>query len=300
MQYSTGTLFLAAAFTLAGTSIIAGRLVCGVLGTFTITVISLFFALLGLLPLCGRGVIEAVKQMNLQDWGRLLLQALFGIFLFRVLLLQGLLYTSAGEAGLLTGATPALTALLAWIFLQEPLYPARCLGIGSTVIGVLIIQGLCSPGIEFSGEHVAGNLLVLGAALCESLFNILSRISSMKDLGNQATGTDPIVWTTLVVCMALLLCLGPALAEDQAAALMSLSITGWGALVWYGLFVTALAFICWYHGIKRCDVSVAAAFSGLMPLTAFLLSVLLLNEQLRWEHCLGGLLVILGMWLTVN
>ena len=143
-----------------------------------------------------------------------------------------------------------------------------------------------------------GNLLVLCAAMCESLFNILSRISSIKALENQSQVTDPIVQSTLVVCIALLLCLGPALAENQATVLMSLGITGWGALVWYGLFVTGLAFIFWYHGIKRCDVSVAAAFSGMMPLTSLLLSLIVLNEQLSWEHWLGGILVVLGMCLT--
>jgi drug/metabolite transporter (DMT)-like permease len=298
MQHLLGALFLTGAFALAGTSVIAGRFVCGVLGTFTITAVSLLFALLGLLPLCGRRVIQTLSQTTLPDAGRLLLQALFGIFLFRMFLLQGLIYTSAGEAGILTGATPACTALLAWVLLKEPLYKARVLGIGSSVMGILVIQGVFSPSVGFSGEHLMGNILVLCAALCESLFNILSRVSSIRAIEKQSQVTDPIVQSTLVVCIALLLCLGPALAENQATVLMTLSMAGWGALVWYGLFVTGLAFIFWYHGIKRCDVSVAAAFSGMMPLTSLLLSVIILNEQLNWEHWLGGLLITLGMCLT--
>ncbi|EFU41064.1 hypothetical protein PVOR_15584 [Paenibacillus vortex V453] len=42
----------------------------------------------------------------------------------------------------------------------------------------------------------------------------------------------------------------------------------WLALVWYVPIVTALAFIWWYAGIKRCQVATAAAFSGMMPFTA--------------------------------
>ena len=299
MQSVAGVLFLAAAFSLAGTSIIAGRLVCGLLGPFTITAVSLFFALLGLLPLYGRSILGRLGRLTGHDWRRLLLQALLGIFLFRLLLLLGLQHTSAGEAGLLTGATPACTALLGWFFLREPLNPVRCLGIGCTVTGILTIQGLWSAGIILTGDHLAGNLLVLGAALSESLFNLLSR-SSINNSAGQSLMANPAAWTTLVVCMALLLCLGPAIAENQAAALLFLPASGWAALAWYGLFVTDLAFICWYQGIKRCDVAVAAAFSGLMPLTALILSVLMLDEQMNWSHWVGGLLIVLGMWLLTD
>ncbi|MED4750460.1 DMT family transporter [Brevibacillus choshinensis] len=89
----------------------------------------------------------------------------------------------------------------------------------------------------------------------------------------------------------------PALFEQPN---YSLSIIGWNewlALIWYGPFVTALAFIFWYAGIKRCHVSTAAALSGMMPFSALLLSVWLLGEQAGWQQWLGGLLVILGMVL---
>jgi len=293
-----GMAFLTGAFALAGTSVVAGRLVVETLGTFTITVMSLFFALVGLLPLCGSKLAKHVRQIGYGDWLLLGIQALFGIFLFRLLLLQGLLRTSAGEAGILTGVTPAATALLAWLLLREPLDWFRGLGIISTITGIVVLQGFFSPDIIFSQEHLLGNVLVLSAALCESIFNVISRVSSVEFVWHSEQVLDPASQSTLVVSIALLLCLGPALAEQPLLALWSLDIIGWAALVWYGLFVTALAFIFWYAGIKRCAVSVAAAFSGMMPFTALLMSVLLLHEQPGWQQWLGGFLVVLGMVLT--
>lgn len=298
MQRFAGALFLMCAFTLAGTSVIAARYVSEMLGTFTIAAASLFFALIGLMPLCGRRLMNALWLMSTRDWLSLTLQALFGIFLFRMFLLQGLLRTTAGEAGILTGATPAATAFLAWLCLKEPLYGARVLGIGSTIIGILVLQGMLLPGTGFSWEHLTGNLLVLSAALCEALFNILSRISSIRASLNQSKILDPVVQTTMVVGIALFLCLGPALLEHPTEALMLIGIKGWMALLWYGFFVTALAFILWYAGIKRYDASVAAAFSGMMPLTSLILAVLLLDEQPGWQQWLGGIMVVLGMLLT--
>ncbi|HBF38279.1 MAG TPA: EamA family transporter [Firmicutes bacterium] len=298
MQSLLGIFYLFGAFVLAGTSVIAGRFVIHILGTFTIAAGSLLFALIGLLPFCGRKLRANLRQISRYEWLGMLLQALFGIFLFRMFLLQGLIRTSTAEAGILTGVTPAATALLAWLILKEPINGVRILGVFSTVSGILVIQGLCSMNIGFSKIHFAGNLLVICAALCESLFNVLSRITSIRATTLQSRVKDPVVKTVLVVGIALLLCVGPALWEHPVQSLKLLDLTGWGALIWYGLFVTAVAFIFWYAGIKRCDASVAAAFTGMMPLTSLGLSVLLLHEQPGLWQGFGGLLVILGMLLT--
>jgi len=298
MQMVPGALFLTGAFTLAGTSVIAARSVTGDVGTFTIAAVSLFFAVIALLPFCWQTLKETLRQTSLREWIPLILQALFGIFLFRMFLLQGLMHTSAGEAGILTGATPAATALMAMLWLKEPLYKTRILGLISTVTGIMMIQGALLMGEGFSIEHFLGNLLVICAALSESFFNILSRIGSIKTTKSQTQAFDPIVQTTLVAGLALLLCLGPALAEHPFSSLMSLNVFKWMSLVWYGVFVTALAFIFWYAGIKRCEASTAAAFSGMMPFTSLILSVIVLREQPGWHQWIGGLMVILGMLLA--
>lgn len=297
MERFKGIAYLIGAFTLAGTSVIAARFVAGNLGTFTITAISLFFTILALLPFCVDSLSRNIRQMAVRDWILLLYQAMFGIFLFRMFLLFGLMHTSSGEAGILTGATPAVTAILARFVLKEPVYRKSLLGIFSSVIGILLLQGILLPGTGFRVEHFIGNLLVLCAAVCESLFNIISRINSLQTATAQTQPLNPLVQTTLVTGIALVLCLIPSLLEHPLASLTSLDIKEWLALVWYGLFVTALAFIFWYAGIKRCSAYTAAAFSGMMPFTSLILSILILGEQTRWEHWSGGALVVIGMLL---
>lgn len=291
MEKFKGYLFLTGAFILAGTSVISARLVSGCLGTFTTTAVSLFFALLVLLPLSLKKLVPTVRAMSLRDWIHAILQALFGIFLFRLLLLLGLLRTSAAEAGVLTGATPAITTVLACLCLKEPVRGKNIVGIISTVAGITIIQGLLTH--SFSPEHLWGNLLVLGAAASESIFNTLSRRSAVK--AKSRNSFDPIVQTALVAAFALVFSSIPALFEQPVQMLSALSLTGWLALIWYGWLGTALAFICWYAGIKRCPAQIAAAFSGFMPLTSLVLAVAALGEPAGWQQWAGASLVILGI-----
>ncbi len=250
-----------------------------------------------LLPLSAKNLGKTVRLMDKREWLMLLFQALFGIFLFRMFLLQGLLRTSAGEAGILTGATPAVTALLAMLVLKETASKKSLAGILSTVGGILLIQGVLSPENDFSMEHFRGNMLVLCAAGSESLFNIFSRMNYLKAASRQERPFNPVVQTMLVSGVALLFCIIPAFFEQPVSSLAAIGVKEWLSLIWYGVFVTALAFILWYAGIKRRSAYAAAAFSGMMPFTSMLLSVTVLGEKAGWWQWLGGFLVVLGMLL---
>ncbi len=307
MEKFRGSLYLIGGFTLAGTSVIAARFVSQSLGTFTITGVSLFFTILSLLPLCWGKLGQIVRQMQPRDWLALLFQATCGIFLFRMFLIQGLVRTSAGEAGILTGATPAVTAILAFYLLKETAGPKTLLGIALTVTGIVLLQGVLILGKGFSSNHFLGNLLVLCAAVCESFFNVVSRSNSLRSGTETAKEADPVApapraltpsaQTFFVAAFAFLLCLVPAGFEHPLPALRALGVLQWLALLWYGLFVTTLAFIFFYAGIRRCRASTAAVFSGMMPFTALILSVVILREHAGWQQWSGGTLIVLGMAL---
>lgn len=80
MNRLNGKLYLVFGFSLAGTSVISARFVTGKLGTFTITAISLFFALAFLVPLCGKQLIRYIQLMSFRNFIFLSLQALFWYF----------------------------------------------------------------------------------------------------------------------------------------------------------------------------------------------------------------------------
>ncbi|HHV99863.1 MAG TPA: DMT family transporter [Clostridiaceae bacterium] len=297
MNQLSGKLYLICAFSLAGTSVISAKFVTGKLGTFTITAVSLFFAFVFLVLLCGKQLVRYIQLISFRNFLYLSLQAFCGIFLSRMFLLSGLHYTSAGEAGIFTGATPAITAFLAMVVLKEPLGGKKLAGILCTVGGILIIQGVLVPGNNLSLKHIGGNILVLCAAACESTFSTLSRIFAANAAADNKEPPSPAVQTAIVSVIAMILCLIPATFEHPLKKLSGIGISGWMALLWYGVFVTALAFICWYSGIKQCGAFTAAAFSGIMPFTSMLLSTVILGESTDYRQWLGGFLVIIGMIL---
>ena len=288
-----GMVSLLCAFALAGSRVVAAKYLGDQLGVFTVAAISMAFGLLVLAPLCGARLLRALRTLTRGAWRALFAQALLGMFLSRLFMLFGVRGTSALEAGILSGITPALTSVLAWALLRERVARRALIGIVLTVAGVLLVQGLGSGG-QLLRAHLIGNLLIVAAAASESAFNIASRAAIQRGRAADAM-PDTVVQAFVVTAMALLMCLIPALWEQPLQRLALIQPQAWLALLWMGVFVTALAYLGWYAGIRRTGAIAAAAYSGMMPLTAMVLSTSLLGEAATVAQWLGGGLVILGM-----
>lgn len=295
MKQFQGKLFLILGFLFAGTSVVTARILLEKLGSFTIAAAGLGLLLVCLTPFYWKKLVRAVRALSVADWRMLVLQAVFGIFLFRVFLLFGVQNTSTIEAGILTGATPAITALLAYLFVRERLIKKSLLGICCTVAGVVLLQGVNLTEGSFSIHHFWGNVLVLCAAASEALLQALSRKHQLAQA--QKAQIDPMAQTLLVSFVAFLLCVIPAALERPFRPLLAAGPVEWLALAWYGLVVTALSYGLFYAGVRRCNAYTAAACSGMMPLTSVLLSMLLFGETLGIAQCAGGALIFISMLL---
>ena len=67
-------------------------------------------------------------------------------------------------------------------------------------------------------------------------------------------------------------------------------------LVLGGFLASFLAQICFYHGLKMGEVSRVVPISGMYPLIAFLLGVLVLGESFNVVKMMGAGLIIAGVW----
>jgi drug/metabolite transporter (DMT)-like permease len=290
MNINIGKIYLTVAFILAGSSVVVARYVSGNLQPFTITFMSLVFASFTALIFRGRSIFSTARKLSRRHWIILVLQAVFGIFLFRVFLTFGIKYTSAIEAGIITGTAPAITAIFTRFILRERLKRNSILGILLTLLGILVLQGFPFNMNAFDKNHLLGNILVLGAASCEALFTTLSRKAHI-DI-KEDYELNPFVQSGIVSIIALILCTIPMFYEGSYIELAALSISGWIALIWYGSIVTVIAFACMFTGAKHCDGYTIAAFTGLIPMSSLVLSIIILKEIIIINQIIGCCLVV--------
>jgi len=281
---------LSLAMVIVGSSVVVGKLIVATFPVFLASALRFAIASGILVPLLLRR--EGISfNWTRHDWKTLLLQSFTGVFLFSIFLLYGLKFTSAAEAGIITSSTPAIVGILSFLFLREKLSSYQMLGIGFAVFGVLLINFGATIDAARGQMPLLGNVLVFGAVIGEALFTIFRKTASDT--------ISPLRMATAVSVFGLLFFLPFALYEAITFDFYSVSWTEWIPIVYYGVVVTVIGFILWFQGVTKVAASTAAVFTGIMPITAVLLSYLILQEAFAWSHVWGGLSVLAGLGLIV-
>jgi len=151
------------AMCIVGSSVVAGKYISMELPVFLASFLRFLMAAIILVPL-NYGMTGKLAMPRRNDMVLLVLQALFGVFLFSLCMFFGLKRTSALHAGLVMGMLPAVSALVAVLLLRERLGLRYVAGIALSVAGALVLA-LRAPAGEGS---VAGMLLILSAVVCDS------------------------------------------------------------------------------------------------------------------------------------
>ncbi|HZZ14254.1 MAG TPA: DMT family transporter [Paraburkholderia sp.] len=231
-----------------------------------------------------------LRRVKRDEWVNLFLQALFGTFGFTLLMLNGVQRTSAVAAGVITSTIPAVVALLSWLILKERPNGRALASIALAIAGVVVIN-LAHADPDAGGEtSFAGNLMVLGAVCCESLYIILSRRLT------QTLAPIDICAYTHLFGLLLMLPLGATALLDFNYRAVPPGI--WTLVLWYGLSASIFSFWLWMKGIRHVPGSLAGVFSAVLPVAAALYGIVFLGERPTLAHGIALACVVAGIGLA--
>ena len=262
-----------------------GKLVGEGLPVFTASLFRVILGALSLLPFVMGSLSREVRALTRSDWWYLSLITLFGMVGFTVFLIYGMKFISGVAGSIVMSFTPALTALAAFLFMGSPMDWRRSVAVGLGVAGVVVINVFKGEFDDAGSRYFyVGVVLVLAAISCEACYTLI---------GKKATEHLPPLFTSFMAsAMSIPLFLLLALIDVDQVDFGALSMTSWGALVWWGVGTLGAGSAFWYSGISRAEGTTAAGFMAVMPLSALILSYVLLGESFRPIHALGIVLVL--------
>jgi drug/metabolite transporter (DMT)-like permease len=281
---------LVGAMVLVGSTVVASKLMASGATALQATLLRFLVATPVMLAIAF-GSSARLPRLPWRDWLLLVIQAAAGSVGYTILLVLGLARTSAGDAAVITGTLPAVTALVAVLLLRERPGLRLLLAIGCATLGVLMLH-LPAAGGSVGTQRVLGNLLVFGAVLGESLFALLNKRLTVP--------VPPTFVATAMSALALLLVLPAALIEQMLIRPPLPSASAAAAAVYYGLVATVLGFLLWYHGAARASGTQAAVATAAMPVAALLLSWLVLGEVPLTAQFIGLILVVGAITLVAR
>jgi drug/metabolite transporter (DMT)-like permease len=282
-----GWLYCALGMASAGSAVVASKLAGAGLPVFVAAALRYGLAALVLVPwaLWRRDRIVP----DLHDSLVLTAQAAAGSLGFSVLMLAGLTRTGGIDAAVIAGALPALVGLLSLIL---PGTRMTRRGWGAILLAGLGTASLGLGGGAEAGGSWLGDLLLVAAMAAEAAFVLLNRALRRP--------MPPVAVSAIMCLLGFLMTLPFAMADMWELAWGAVPVSVWAAILWHAGIATILGFILWYAGAARLDGSATAISTALMPLSAALLSVLVLGESMGMHHLLGMALVLGAMALPVS
>lgn len=272
-----------------GGSIVGQKLALGVFSAVETSLLRGIGALAILIPLWwwtegGRTTLTArdIKLLSLLG---------LGVLGNHLLTLFGLRYVGASTAGVIIGASPVITALLSSLFVRDIPFRTVAGGCAVSFAGVALVSGVGGAAPGGDNPWLGGTLVLLGL-VSWALYSIGGR-QVMERLSPLTVN-----WTTLLFSLALQI---PLLWTDQKVLLTGTSVvpaSGWLALGYLVVFATALGQQAWLYGVQGVGPSRAGVFVNLIPVSALLLSALVLGEAIGIREVAGIILILAGVWLV--
>lgn len=187
----------------------------------------------------------------------------------------------AGTTAMVVNLAPLIVVALAGLLLGEGFSRPLLIGAPVSFLGVLII-GLSSSGTRV---ELGGVLLALLAAVVYAACTLVQ-----KHLLRQVDAAT-LTWLGALTGTVALLPWAGRLVEDLASAPAGAT----AAVIYMGVFPTAIAFTTWAYVLSRSTAGTTSATTYVVPALALLMSWAVLGETPTGAMLVGGTLCLVGV-----
>lgn len=239
-------------------------------------------------------LISLRKELNLtrRDLPQLALLATIGIVMAKTLEFGGLAFSTASDVALLITSESIITAVLSWLLLREHFKPLTGFALFLGLVGVyLIVERSLVPNIPPGGGalRILGDVLVLLGLICEAFYTVRGKALLVKH--------PPLLITSAAIVGSAIVWVPLAGGEILYSGWQPLSLTAWLGLGWLAIMSTVVAYLAWFKGLEKIDGSAAASTLFVQPLLGTVLAIMLLNDQLLPTTIIGGILIVISVYL---
>ncbi len=230
---------------------------------------------------------------NAKIWGMVFIMGFLNNVVPFTLIAWGQLYITSGYASILNATTPLFTVIIAGMVLaDERMTPMKILGVSVGLVGVILMVGPSSfEGLvleNISSEGISLPILAQFAVLIAAIFYAFAGVFGR---GFSALGVDPIITAAGQVTASAILLVPLVLVIDQPLTLPFPSRYTVLSILGLAVLSTAVAYILYFKLLATAGATNLLLVTFLIPVSAILLGILILGEQLELMHVLGMLLI---------
>ena len=242
-----------------------------------------------LLPFTYKEIIK-YKEVIFKNLPLLLFLALTSVGLFNSFTYLSLVYTQVINASLFNTAIPAIIILLCFIFKIEKTNKYQILGLIISVLGILSIITKLNLEILLSLSFNKGDLIMIGGVISWGLYSSFLKKKKF---------TLPLLSLVHVLCTFGLIFIFPQfMFEFSQGQRINFNIELIYILIFLALFPSIGSYYCWAGAVSIIGANRAGIFLSLIPLFSTIMAIFFYNEQFKFFHLIGAILIIIGLFLS--
>jgi drug/metabolite transporter (DMT)-like permease len=267
-----------------GTSFVASKILLQTIPPFTLVGWRFMLASLATLPL-----IFLLKQrfqgISIKNWQQIAVIGLLQTAGTMGLLFLSMLYISASAAAVLLFTNPLWVAALSPFILKEKIRPIQYLGLFLGFLGVILLIGFKSNGLE-----MRGNFLGLASALCWASATLFAKHQQLK--------VPPFILSFGQMLVGGIVLVSLSFFSKETYNIATASQADWFWFAWLVLPSSVGSFGLWYVALSRGGALRASSFLFLTPLFTVITSVLVLKTTVSLQQFMGAILVGVALYIV--
>ena len=242
-----------------------------------------------LLPFTFKEILK-FKDTILNNLPLLFFLGFTSVGLFNSFTYLSLIHTQVINATLFNTAIPAVIILLCFLFNIEKTNKFQILGLIISVMGILSIITKLDIDILLSLNFNKGDIIMIGGVITWGIYSTLLKKKKF---------TLPLLTLVHVICTFGLICVLPQfLYEFSQGQVIKIDINLFYTLIFLALFPSIGSYYCWAGAVSIIGANRAGISLSLIPLFSSVMAIAILNEQFKFFHLIGAILIILGLFLS--
>jgi drug/metabolite transporter (DMT)-like permease len=238
--------------------------------------------------------IIAVKRFSLphsaKDWWMLAGTGVLAFAFNYGLIFWGEQYISSGLAALLQATIPAFGLVIAHLHLPaERMTPLKLVGV---ILGIAGVGVIFSNQLTFAGpKALAGSVALVISSICVAYSNVLVKAYAKNLEPTVIAGGQMFFGLIPLAIIGFAMEGSPRNFHWTGMAIIS--------LFYLAIVGSVIAFILYYWLVQHMDVTKTMLIALVTPVTAVLLGMLVLHEEMNWRTFAGGALIMSGIAMLV-
>jgi len=210
-----------------------------------------------------------------------------GIFGMGMLVFISTSLTSSINGALILNANAIFIAVFA-LSIGERVPVIRFVGLLLGLAGcAIIVVGVAPPQPLPVANNVLGSLAAVGGAICWAAYTVWGKRYVRLHGGLESATITLIAGAVMLIAVSL-----------ARGVNLSLGLPEGLALVYLGVFPTAIAMLLWYQALQLVDANVLGPTQYVAPPLATLLGWVLLGEPLSWTFVAGAVTIVIALYLA--